>query len=250
MKILNEQEIDLKLIDDQKDILDLSEIFLAKENDKFKIGTTSNQEEIIDSVEQGGTDAIVSDYEMPGMNGIELLENVREIDENLPFLLYTGKGTEEVATKAIRAGVTDYMQKKPGTDHYALMANSIENAVKNYRETERAEILSSMVEMSNQPVLVTDNDSKILYVNEALEEISGYDSSELIGEEPSLLSSDIHEEALFKEMYESLENGECYKIEGMKNKTKDGEIYEHDQTLTPVTVHGQKPDYFLAISEI
>lgn len=65
---------------------------------------------------------------MPGMNGIEFLESVRAIDEDLPFILFTGKGSEEVASEAISAGVTDYLQKQSGTDQYTILANRITNA--------------------------------------------------------------------------------------------------------------------------
>ncbi len=51
-------------------------------------------------------------------DGIEFLEAVREGHRDLPFILYTGKGSEEVASDAISAGVTDYLQKGSGTDQY------------------------------------------------------------------------------------------------------------------------------------
>lgn len=66
---------------------------------------------------------------MPGQNGIEFLETDREEYPNLPFILYTGKGSEEVASDAISAGATDYLQKGSGTDQYQLLANRTPNAV-------------------------------------------------------------------------------------------------------------------------
>lgn len=50
-------------------------------------------------------------YDMPRQTGIEFLETVREEYPGLPFILYTGKGSEEVAADAISAGVFDYLQK-------------------------------------------------------------------------------------------------------------------------------------------
>lgn len=66
---------------------------------------------------------------MPGINGIEYLEAVREDYPNLPFILYTGEGSEAVASEAISAGVTEYLQKESGTSHYEVLANRIRNAV-------------------------------------------------------------------------------------------------------------------------
>jgi len=65
--------------------------------------------------------------------GGQVLDAVRAERPDLPFILYTGKGSEEVAGEAISAGVIDYLQKELGTDQYAILANRIENAVSAYR---------------------------------------------------------------------------------------------------------------------
>jgi PAS domain S-box-containing protein len=70
---------------------------------------------------------------MPAQNGLEFLETVREKYLNLPFILYTSWGSEEIASEAISAGVTDYLQKETDTGHYELLAQRITNAVNQYR---------------------------------------------------------------------------------------------------------------------
>lgn len=66
---------------------------------------------------------------MPELNSLELLQAVRETNPDLPFILYTGRGSEEIASEAISAGVTDYVQKEASSDHYQVLANSVENAI-------------------------------------------------------------------------------------------------------------------------
>ena len=56
-------------------------------------------------------DCIVSDYEMPGMDGLVFFDAVRAEHPNLPFILFTGQGSEELASTAISAGITDYMRE-------------------------------------------------------------------------------------------------------------------------------------------
>ncbi len=86
----------------------------------------------LDRLADGEVDCVVSDYDMPGGNGIEFLERVREQHPRLPFILFTGKGSEEVASDAVSVGVTDYLQKEAGIDQYTVLANRIVNATEKY----------------------------------------------------------------------------------------------------------------------
>ncbi len=101
-------------------------------------------------------DCVVSDYDMPERDGLDFLEALREDAPDLPFILFTGEGSEEVASDAISAGVTDYLQKEQGTGQYTVLANRIEHAVEERRaktaleESER--MLSTLI--SNLPGMV------------------------------------------------------------------------------------------------
>jgi PAS domain S-box-containing protein len=87
---------------------------------------------------------------MPNQNGIEFLRSVREIYPDLPFILFTGKGSEEVASEAISAGVSDYLQKESGTDQYTVLANRIANLVSQYRAVSAVEEYASEREESER----------------------------------------------------------------------------------------------------
>nr|WP_252718750.1 response regulator [Haloarcula sp. CBA1122] len=67
--------------------------------------------EALERLDGGGFDCVVSDYEMPEMDGLELLEEIRETNPSIPFILLTGRGDEETASAAIAAGVADYLLK-------------------------------------------------------------------------------------------------------------------------------------------
>ncbi len=74
-------------------------------------------------------DCVISDYNMPEMNGIEFLEAVRETHPELPVLLFSGEETDEIAAEIIRAGLTDYLQKGFGADQYTMLIRRVEHAV-------------------------------------------------------------------------------------------------------------------------
>lgn len=244
------QEIDLMLIDDSRDILELSETVLTRERDHFNVTSTTDPQEALEKLEEGQWDAMISDYDMPQMTGIELLQEIREVDEDFPFILYTGKGTEEVAVDAITAGVTDYFQKEAGTEHYSLIANSIENSVESYRDNERSQLLRKIVDKSDHPIVVTNTDSEIVYVNPAQEEITGYSLEEVVGENPNMFGSGEHPTELFDEMYQALNSGQEFEINNMRNENRQGDIYEMDQQIIPVSIRGDNPDYFAAIADL
>lgn len=132
------ERIDVLHVDDEPDLADLAAQFLEQQEERIHVRTETGPGAGLDILNDVDFDCIISDYDMPGQNGIEFLEAVREDYPDLPFILYTGKGTEEVASDAISAGVTEYLQKGGGTDQYTVLANRITNAVVQYRSKNRA----------------------------------------------------------------------------------------------------------------
>ena len=128
-------------VDDDPEFATTAALFLERHDDRFDVETVTSASAALDRLAAGDLDldCIVSDYEMPGMNGIELLEAVRERHPSLPFILYTGRGSEEIASDAISAGVTDYLHKETGTSQYTLLANRVTNAVEQYRSRQALE---------------------------------------------------------------------------------------------------------------
>ncbi|MFB6202345.1 MAG: PAS domain S-box protein [Halorhabdus sp.] len=137
--IETEEVIRVLLVDDQSDFADLTATFLERADDQFTVETASSVDCGLERIGDRPPDCIISDYNMPGMNGLEFLEAIRERDPDLPFILFTGKGSEAIAGDAISAGVTDYLQKSAGTEQYELLANRIRNAVRTRREARRAD---------------------------------------------------------------------------------------------------------------
>lgn len=120
-------------VDDDPALADLTATFLESENEHFDVTLATATSEGLERLAADDFDCIVSDYDMPDRNGIEFLEAVREDDPELPFILFTGKGSEEIASEAVSAGVTDYLQKETGKSQYVILANRIRNAVERYR---------------------------------------------------------------------------------------------------------------------
>ena len=136
-------------VDDEPGFAEVVARMLVRQNDRFAVETASSAGEGLDRLAEDTYDCIVSDYDMPRRNGIEFLETVRDEYPDLPFILYTGKGSEDVASDAISAGATDYLQKASGTEQYELLANRIRNAVEQFRNTQRRATLERIRTLVN-----------------------------------------------------------------------------------------------------
>lgn len=172
-------------VDDEPNFADMAATFLERADERLSVATATGASEALDHLAEHDVDCVVSDYEMPETDGIEFLEAVRDRYPDLPFILYTGKGSEEIASDAVSAGVTDYLQKETGTGQYAVLANRITNAVQQYRSEreldENRERLSMLFEQSPLGVVEWDESFRFTRVNEAAQDILGYTESELVG---------------------------------------------------------------------
>jgi len=174
-------EISVLHVDDDPDIADLTADMLAEQAGQFTVETAISANEGIDRLAESDFDCIVSDYQMPGRNGIEFLETVRKEYPDLPFILYTGEGSEAVASDAISAGVTDYLQKETGTGQYTVLANRIRNVVEKRRSERAHQRHLEAIKTAHEGISILDQKGHFRYVNEAYADLYGYAPQELIG---------------------------------------------------------------------
>ncbi|MCK9579004.1 MAG: response regulator [Methanoregula sp.] len=102
--------ITLLYVDDEPDLLDLGKLFLER-GGEFSVTITCSAQDGLEKLSTSAFDAVISDYQMPDMDGLEFLNQVRSLYGNLPFILFTGRGREEVVIEAINLGVDFYLQK-------------------------------------------------------------------------------------------------------------------------------------------
>ena len=178
--------IPVLLVDDDPDLRAVTSSFLEREEDRLAVETAPDAAAGLDALADRDVECIVSDYEMPGRNGLAFLDEVRDRHPELPCILFTGRGSEEVASEAISAGVTDYLQKRGGTERYERLANRIVEAVEKRRaerNAERAdEQFRAVAEGASDAIVSVDTDGVIRFANPSVEPMFGYEPSELEGE--------------------------------------------------------------------
>ena len=170
-------------VDDESDFADMAGELLEREDDRFVVSTVTSAADGLEYLAENRVDCIVSDYDMPGCDGVEFLRRVRDDHPDLPFILYTGKGSEEVASEAISAGVTDYLQKGSGSDRYALLANRITNAVVARRSATEAartrQRLTQVLKTVPACVVQFDREGRFVFANERAVEVLGLERSDV-----------------------------------------------------------------------
>ena len=170
-------------VDDEPGFADMTATFLEREHHQISVRTTTNPEEGKEIVADADIDCIVSDYDMPQTTGIEFLEAIRGEHPDLPFILYTGKGSEEVAADAISADVTDYLQKESGNEQYKILANRIKNAVAAQRSATEAEQtryrLEQILKTVPSCVVQLNYEGEFVFANDRAVEVLGLERSAL-----------------------------------------------------------------------
>ncbi|WP_336326981.1 PAS domain S-box protein [Halovenus sp. HT40] len=157
---------------------------LELDSNRLSVETAPGVEQALGKQVNREFDCLVSAYDLPDGDGVELLETVRTKDPDLPFVLYAEQGSEAVASRAISADVTEYLRKDEHTSQ--TLESRIREAVDQYRDcreiSDRHEQLSLFIEQCPLGVIEWNDNFEIVSVNPACEEILGYSEEELLGE--------------------------------------------------------------------
>ncbi len=161
-------------VDDEPDLLWIGKLFL-EESGEFSVTTIASASAALELLNKEKFDAIVSDYQMPVMDGIQFLVEVRTSFGKVPFILFTGKSREEVVIQAINSGADFYLQK--GGDPKAQFAElklKIRQAVQRHKaETDLVKSeanLQAIIANTNDIIASYDPEVRLLVYNQAASE--------------------------------------------------------------------------------
>ena len=160
--------IDILCVDDDPDFLEITKRMVERSG-AISIDTASSAENALAMMEHRAYDVIVSDYQMPRTDGIEFLKTLRTSGNTTPFIIFTGRGREEIVIRAYDSGADFYVQKGGDLkaqfrelEHKIVQAVRIHEAESAFRESE--ERYRSVVENASEGIVVVQ-DERILYAN-------------------------------------------------------------------------------------
>jgi PAS domain S-box-containing protein len=165
-------------IDDDPSILEITKLMLENIDDNIRIEQACSVDEGLQKVSIGQYDVVVSDYEMPQKDGLKFLKELRELNNKIGFILFTGKGREEVAIQALNLGADGYINKQNNPETvYGELAHTI-NRVANQRNTEKTLFLErKRLELVSKNIgaglTIISKDYHILWANKLLTDLFG-----------------------------------------------------------------------------
>jgi PAS domain S-box-containing protein len=172
-------------VDDEINLLEIAKLFLESTNE-ISVDTLDSPVVGIETMDLRRYDVIVSDYLMPEIDGIEFLKRVRSKYGDIPFILFTGRGREEVVIDAINYGADFYLQK--GGDpksQFAELAHKIRQVVRRTSAEgllkQNESWLQSIINYSDDTIFLMNQDGAIIYSSPSAETIFGYSSAFLTG---------------------------------------------------------------------
>jgi PAS domain S-box-containing protein len=172
-------------VDDETDLLDIAKFFLESLGE-FSVTTENSARNAIELTIFRNFDVVVSDFQMPEMDGIEFLKAIREMDKNIPFILFTGRGREEVVIGAINNGADFYVQKGGEPEaQFAELAHKIRQAVARRKAeislVESEKRLADIINFLPDATFAIDTHGLVISWNRAIEELTGLAADEMIG---------------------------------------------------------------------
>ena len=168
----NEPRIHVLHVDDDEAYSGLVQRRFERTHDDVDVTTEVDPTRVLSRLEHGtAVDAVVCDYRMPGITGVELLEQVRGRWPTLPFVMLTGEGSESIAMEAIHAGVTDYFRKDEAGERLALLIERVRAVVLERRAAVESQRFGTLLEMLDVPVAVFDSEGRIRAANQHVDEL-------------------------------------------------------------------------------
>jgi PAS domain S-box-containing protein len=184
-------------VDDDVSFLELSKQIL-EDMGNFVVDTASSVDEGLKKIEAVNYDAVVSDYEMPIKNGLQFLQEIRDQKNDVPFVLFTGKGREDVAIRALNLGSDRYINKQCNPETvYGELSDALIKTIE-HKESKRLHVESEskyrkLVENSLQGIAIIQGvRPKFVFVNAAMGELFGYSEEEMLNLSPEQIAISVH----------------------------------------------------------
>ena len=229
------KKMTLLYVEDNKEIREQTkEIFV----DLFgTVLLAEDGEEGLNKFYENKIDLVITDINMPKLNGLEMIEKISKFDENIPVMISSAHNETEYFTKAIELNVDGYLLKPLNLEIFLDRIEAIVKKLKFHEEFENnLTFLHQYQDLtdSNTAVSKTNTKGVITYVNEKFCTLSGYDKEELIGQNHNIVRHKDTPASIYADIWHCIKHEKEQWSGVLKNKTKLNKIYYADVSIKPI----------------
>lgn len=191
---------------------------------------------------------ILTDINMPKMDGLEFMKEVRKDNTSLPILIVTAFNDTEQLVQAIKYKVSDYIIKPIQLNTtLKIMDKILQDNLNQKTVSKQKHELDIYKDILDEENLIseTDLDGNIIYINDYFVEVSGYTREELLGKNHNILNHPDVSPKLFEDLWSTIRRKETWRGK-LKNKAKDGSVYYMKCTIFPILDHDQNIEKFVS----
>jgi PAS domain S-box-containing protein len=215
--------------------------------DNLTVKHAKSVENCIELLGSKNYDCLICDYQMPGKNGLDLLEHLQQTENDMPVIFLTGQGNEVLTKQVLEFGAADYFPKDTSFAHYTRLANSIVKAIEAHRSKKESQSFQKALDYSEDQfrtifnelptgVVLSNIAGELIYCNDALAQMLGYTKEELIDTQVA----DIYAFPQDREQIIGVfSHGGQLKNHHMRTKKKDGAIVETEISMTSCKLGGE-----------
>ncbi|MFH2138840.1 MAG: response regulator [Candidatus Omnitrophota bacterium] len=132
-----DEKIKVLLIDDEMDFINMMQFWLKSR--EFDADVLYSGEKVIEQIRANKYNIIFLDLKLPGLSGIEILKQVREIDKKIPVVIFSAFGTMESMKEATKLGISGFFAKEKGFEEAARLIHTALRIHKGLQKTEGRE---------------------------------------------------------------------------------------------------------------
>lgn len=173
------------IIDDQQEVLDVIRPFLERFGD-MTVHSLKSAKEAFSALNNHSFDAIIVDYDMPEIDGIQFLKIIRSMGDSTPVIIFTGVGREYAAIEALNNGANFFLKKGEDIlpqlrDMVHMIRQAVDGKIMGRSPGTARKILSCAVNFFSDPAFVIDREGKVVAWNAGMAELSGCNAEDMIG---------------------------------------------------------------------
>jgi len=200
------------------------------------VEAATNGKEGLEKFKNEKFDMIITDINMPIMNGLEMIKEIKKIDKRVPIIVITAFNDFEYLVESIKIGVYGYILKPIDIDQLLEAIYRVMEKVRLRQERDNAlALLEQYKKIIDESATVTKTDLEgiITYANDAFCKTSGYSKDELIGKPHNIVRHPDMPKEAFKNLWETIQSKKIW--HGIvKNKTKEGNAVYMKATVAPI----------------